>query len=178
MHFSSRPLITAVACLGILMASPALADLKIGDKAPDFKLKAATNGTVGDFSLQDALKSGPVVVYFYPKAFTSGCSMEAHEFSEAIDKFKAKHVTVLGVSTDAIATLQKFSSETCQGKFPVAADTDGKVTTAYDAKMGMMNMANRISYVVGTDGKITFVHNDGDASTHVSSLLTAVGAGQ
>jgi peroxiredoxin len=173
----SRILTLGAATLAIVAASPSLAALKVGDKAPDFKLASATNGDEKDFSLKDALKSGPVVVYFYPKAFTGGCSLEAHQFSEAIDKFKAKHVTVIGVSTDNIDTLKKFSSSTCQGKFPVAADTDAKVAAAYDAKMGAMNMANRISYVVDQNGKISFVHDSGDASTHVSSLLAAVGAG-
>ena len=94
-----------------LLASPAFAALKVGDKAPGFSIPVATNGVVSTFSLQDALKSGPVVVYFYPKAFTGGCSLEAHQFSEAIPKFEAKHVTVVGVSTDEIGTLQKFSKE-------------------------------------------------------------------
>ena len=157
-----------------LVASPAFAALKVGDKAPGFSIPVATNGVVSTFSLQDALKSGPVVVYFYPKAFTGGCSLEAHQFSEAIPKFEAKHVTVVGVSTDEIGTLQKFSKEVCQGKFPVGADTKAVVTKAYDAQMGTMNMSNRISYVVGTDGKIAFVHD----STHVSTLLQAVSAGK
>ncbi len=161
----------------LAVASPALAALKVGDKAPTFTLKAATDGKVRSFSLKTALKDGPVVVYFYPKAFTGGCSLEAHQFSEAIDKFSAKHVSVIGVSTDDIGTLQKFSSADCQGKFPVAADTTAKVVTAYDAKMSDAKMANRISYVIGQDGKISFVHDSGDASTHVSALLTAVGAG-
>ena len=161
-----------------LLASPAFAALKVGDKAPGFSIPVATNGVVSTFSLQDALKSGPVVVYFYPKAFTGGCSLEAHQFSEAIPKFEAKHVTVVGVSTDENGTLQKFSKEVCQGKFPVGADTKAVVTKAYDAQMGTMNMSNRISYVVGTNGKIAFVHDSGDASTHVSTLLQAVDAGK
>ncbi|MCR6660937.1 MAG: redoxin domain-containing protein [Asticcacaulis sp.] len=169
--------LTAVAT-ATLLASPAFAALKVGDKAPGFSIPVATNGVVSTFSLQDALKSGPVVVYFYPKAFTGGCSLEAHQFSEAIPKFEAKHVTVVGVSTDEIGTLQKFSKEVCQGKFPVGADTKAVVTKAYDAQMGTMNMSNRISYVVGTDGKIAFVHDSGDASTHVSTLLQAVDAGK
>jgi len=160
------------------LASPAFAALKVGDKAPAFSIPVAKDGVVGTFTLQDALKTGPVVVYFYPKAFTGGCSLEAHQFSEAIPEFQAKHVSVVGISTDEIGTLEKFSKETCQGKFPVGADTKAVVTTAYDAKMGAMNMSNRISYVVGTDGKIAFVHDDGDASTHVSTLLKAVGAGK
>ena len=165
-----------LAAASLVVASPALAALKVGDAAPIFKRNAATNGKVDSFSLADALKSGPVVVYFYPKAFTSGCSLEAHAFSEAIDKFKARHVTVVGVSTDDVGTLKRFSEQTCQGKFTVVSDFNGDVTKAYDAQMMGMNMANRISYIVGQDGKITFVHADGDASTHVPALLKAVGA--
>lgn len=165
----------ALAACAALAAAPSFAALKVGDKAPDFKLQAATNGQVSTFSLAQALKSGPVVVYFYPKAFTSGCSLEAHEFSEAIPKFQARHVTVIGVSADDIGTLQKFSEQTCQGKFPVAADAGAKVAKAYDAQMGGMAMANRISYIVGQNGKITFVHDDMNAATHVSSLLAAIG---
>jgi len=168
----------ALTVAALAVSSPALASLKVGDKAPNFTLKAATDGKVKDFSLKAALKKGPVVVYFYPKAFTGGCSLEAHQFSEAIDKFDAKHVSVVGVSTDDIGTLQKFSSADCQGKFPVAADTTAKVAKSYDAKIPAVKMANRISYVIGQDGKIAFVHDSGDASTHVTSLLAAVGAAQ
>jgi len=170
----SHAAVSVLAFAALAFAGPSLAALKVGDKAPDFKLQAATNGAVSTFSLAKALKSGPVVVYFYPKAFTGGCSLEAHEFSEAIPQFQAKHVTVIGVSADDIATLQKFSEQTCQGKFPVAADADAKVAKEYDAKMPMMAMANRISYIVGQDGKISFVHDDMNAATHVQSLLAAI----
>ncbi|MBW8733068.1 MAG: peroxiredoxin [Asticcacaulis sp.] len=164
------------AAASLAAASPALAALKVGDAAPNFKRAAATNGKTDSFSLKAALKNGPVVVYFYPKAFTGGCSLEAHAFSEAVDKFKAKHVTVVGVSTDDVGTLKRFSAETCQGKFTVVSDLNGDVTKSYDASMMGMKMADRISYVVGQDGKIAFVHASGDASTHVPALLQAVGA--
>jgi peroxiredoxin len=168
----------AALAASLTLAAPAFAALKVGDTAPSFSIPVATDGVVSTFSLKTALQNGPVVVYFYPKAFTGGCSLEAHQFSEAIPKFEAKHVTVIGVSTDEIGTLQKFSKEVCQGKFPVGADTKAVVTKAYDAQMGTMNMSNRISYVVGTDGKIAFVHDSGDAATHVSTLLQAVSAGK
>ncbi len=168
----------AALAASLTLAAPAFAALKVGDTAPSFSIPVATDGVVSTFSLKTALQNGPVVVYFYPKAFTGGCSLEAHQFSEAIPKFEAKHVTVIGVSTDEIGTLQKFSKEVCQGKFPVGADTKAVVTRAYDAQMGTMNMSNRISYVVGTDGKIAFVHDSGDAATHVSTLLQAVSAGK
>ncbi len=163
--------------LALALASPAFAALKVGDAAPDFKLAAATDGNVKNFTLKAALKKGPVVVYFYPKAFTQGCSLEAHEFSVAMPKFKAKHVTVVGISADNIDVLKDFSKKTCAGQFPVAADTDTAVATSYDAKIPDKPMASRVSYVVGKDGKIAFVHDDRDAATHVSSLLAAVGAG-
>jgi len=165
-----------LAAASLAAASPALAALKVGDPAPMFKRNAATKGHSDSFSLKAALKEGPVVVYFYPKAFTGGCSLEAHAFSEAVDKFKAKHVTVVGVSTDDVATLKRFSEQTCQGKFTVVSDFNGDVTKSYDAGIPGLKMANRVSYVVNPDGKIAFVHADGDASTHVPALLKAVGA--
>lgn len=166
----------AIAAASLALASPALAALKVGDKAPDFMLKAANNGKVSDFSLKSALKSGPVIVYFYPKAFTGGCSLEARQFSTNIDKFAAKKVRVIGLSADSIDTLTKFSTADCQGKFPVAADASAKVAEAYDAKIKGIPMAGRVSYVVGKDGRIAFVHDSGDATTHVPALLAAVGA--
>lgn len=167
----------ALAAAGLLAASPALAELKVGAKAPDFQLPSATNGVEKTFSLKAALKNGPVVVYFYPKAFTGGCSLEARAFSEAMPKFKARHVTVVGVSTDNIDILKDFSKKDCAGAFPVAADPHQIASIQYDAKTNGAVMANRISYVIGKDGRIAFVHVDGDASTHVPALLAAVGAG-
>lgn len=158
----------------LAVALPAAAALKVGDKAPDFSLPAATNGKVATFSLKSALRKGPVVVYFYPKAFTTGCSLEAHEFSEAMPKFKARHVTVIGVSGDDIDTLKTFSKQTCQGKFPVAADPHMEAAIQYQAKIPFKPMATRVSYVVDRHGRIAYVHEDMEAKTHVSSLLDAV----
>ena len=169
--------LAVAAALALMTSATAFAALKVGDTAPDFQLPSALNGHVSTFSLKAALKKGPVVVYFYPKAFTGGCSMEAHDFSEAMPKFKAKHVSVIGVSADGIDILKKFSKQTCAGKFPVAADPDQIAGIQYDAAMDTVVMDNRISYVVGKDGKIAYVHEDGDASTHVPALLEAVGAG-
>ncbi|MGZ3304522.1 MAG: peroxiredoxin [Asticcacaulis sp.] len=167
-------LAAAIMAAPVLLAHPAAAALKVGDKAPDFSLPAATNGHVKTFSLKAALRHGPVVVYFYPKAFTSGCSLEAHEFSEAMPQFKARHASVIGVSGDDVDTLKKFSKETCAGKFPVAADPDMVASIQYDAKIPFRPMATRVSYVIDRKGIITFVHEDADASTHVKSLLEAV----
>ncbi len=164
------------ASLGLMaaLAQPAAAALKVGDKAPDFSLPAATDGKVKTFSLRQALKRGPVVLYFYPKAFTSGCSLEAHEFSQAIGQFKARHVTVVGVSADDIDTLKKFSVQTCAGKFPVVADPDLVAGIQYDAKIPFKAMATRVSYVIDRHDRIAFVHQDPNAETHVASLLEAV----
>ena len=165
----------AAAVLALMASTPAFAALKVGAKAPDFQLPSATDGKESTFSLKAALKKGPVVVYFYPKAFTGGCSLEARAFSEAMPKFKAKHVTVVGVSTDNIDVLKDFSKKDCAGKFPVAADPHQVASIQYDAKIGGAVMANRISYVISKDGRIAYVHQDGDASTHVPALLAAVG---
>jgi thioredoxin-dependent peroxiredoxin len=173
-----RSALVILSVAGLAAATPSLAALKVGDKAPNFTAPAATDGNVSTFSLKDALKNGPVVVYFYPKAFTGGCSLEARQFSEAIPQFQAKHVTVIGMSTDGIDVLKDFSKKDCAGKFPVGSDVNVAVTKAYDAQMGTMNMSNRISYVISKDGRIAFVHDSGDASTHVAALLQAVGAGK
>lgn len=170
-----RSLLT-VATLIVLssgLTSPALAALKVGDKAPEFAVKAATNGKVHDFSLRKALKNGPVIVYFYPKAFTGGCSLEARQFSESMDKFTARHISVVGLSADDVPTLQKFSTADCGGKFPVGSDKSAKIAESYDAKIPAIPMSGRVSYIIGRDGKIAFVHDSKDASTHVSSLLAA-----
>jgi len=162
------------AVLGCLAAAPAQAALAVGASAPDFSTEASQGGKVFSFSLAEALKKGPVVLYFYPKSFTKGCTIEAHEFAEATDKFAGYGATVIGVSHDDIATQQKFSTEECRNKFAVAADPDGKVIAAYDAKMPVLAMSNRISYVITPDHKIAFVHSDMSPDQHVSLTLAAV----
>jgi peroxiredoxin Q/BCP len=127
--------------IGALLASaiafPASAGLKQGDKAPDFNTKASLAGKSFDFSLKDALKKGPVVVYFYPAAFTGGCNAEAHAFAESADKFSAAHATIIGVSGDSIERLNAFSADPqyCAGKFPVASDADGSIGKSFDLKV-------------------------------------------
>lgn len=127
-----RLTIAAVLAAGAMTAA-ASAALSVGAKAPDFSLQASLGGNVYTFKLADALKQGPVVLYFYPAAFTKGCTMEAHDFADAIDKYKALGATVIGVSHDPIDKLQKFSTSECRSKFPVAADTDETVIKEYDA---------------------------------------------
>src|SRR5512139_1742641 len=115
---------TTVAIICAMAAIPALAALKPGEKAPDFSAQASLGGSVFAFSLADALKRGPVVLYFYPAAFTEGCTIEAHDFAEATDAYRALGATVIGVSHDNIDTLKKFSVSECRSKFAVAADGD------------------------------------------------------
>lgn len=158
----------------VLALAPAEAALAVGASAPDFTAQASLGGKVFSFSLNEALKKGPVVLYFYPKSFTKGCTIEAHEFAEATDKFASLGATVIGVSHDDIATQQKFSTEECRNKFAVAADADGKVIAAYDAKMGDMAMSNRISYVITPDHKVALVHSDMKPDQHVSLTMAAV----
>ena len=162
--------------LGCLMASPALAALKQGDKAPEFTAPASLGGKVFNFSMKDALKKGPVVLYFYPAAFTPGCTLEAHEFADAMDDFKKLHATVIGVSRDDIDKLNKFSVSECRSKFPVAADGDGKITAAYDAalKFGPKEVSNRTSYVISKEGKVAYEYTSLDPSKHVTNTMDAV----
>ena len=154
---------------------PALAALKVGDQAPDFQAQAVMDGKVAPFSLASTLQKGPVVLYFYPKAFTPGCTLEAHSFAAAVDQFKALGATVIGVSHDDLDQLGKFSVSECQGKFPVATDPDQHIMKAYDAVMpGKPELANRTSYVIAPDGKILYTYTDLKADLHVANALSAL----
>src|ERR1700744_5914730 len=126
----------AVLLTGIATPHPPAA-LKAGDSAPAFATQASLAGKTFDFSLKKALKKGPVVVYFYPAAYTKGCDIEAHTFAEIKEKFDAAGATIIGVSNDKIARLNQFSAdpEYCAGKFPVASDADGKIAASYDLKV-------------------------------------------
>ncbi len=157
------------------LALPAFAALKPGAAAPDFVAQASLGGKEFSFSLAEALKKGPVVLYFYPAAFTPGCTVEAHEFAEAIEKYSALGASVIGVSSDDIATLHKFSVSECRSKFPVAADGDQKITKAYDAVLARKpEYANRTSYVIAPDGRILYEYTDLDPSIHVENTLDAL----
>lgn len=170
-----------VAALALLscctLATPSFAALKPGDAAPDFTAKAAVGGEEFTFSLATALKKGPVVLYFFPKAFTSGCTAEAHEFAEAAASFSAAGATLIGMSADSIDTLHKFSTQECSAKFPVAADPDLKVIKAYDSaliRVGSAGIADRISYVIAPDGKVVYAYSDRNPDKHVENTLAAV----
>jgi peroxiredoxin len=166
--------------LALLMSTltpPAFAALEVGDPAPDFTTQASLGGKEFTFRLSEALKSGPVVVYFYPAAFTQGCTVEAHNFAEAMPKYQALGASVIGVSTDDIATLNKFSVSECRGKFPVASDADHAIMKAYDAVLlWKTNYANRISYVVSPEGRIAYRYSAMNPDKHVENTLAAVKA--
>ena len=163
------------ALLAALLIPAAHAALGIGAPAPDFSADAAVGGQAFRFHLADALKNGPVMLYFYPKAFTSGCTVEAHQFAEASDRFKALGATVIGMSNDDIDTLKKFSVEACRNKFAVAADAGAKVMKDYDAALKLLpGMADRVSYLIGSDGKIAAVHASMSPEGHIDAMLKAV----
>ena len=133
------------------MATPAAAQLKAGATAPDFTAPAYLAGQPFTYKLSDALKKGPVVVYFFPAAHTQGCNVEAHLFSEAIDQFKAANATVIGVTAGNLDQLADFSKETehCGGKFPVASDPGAKIAKSYDATLMVRpGWSSRTSYVI------------------------------
>lgn len=150
------------------------AALSVGARAPDFAAPAALAGKEFAFSLADALKKGPVVVYFYPKSFTKVCTEEAHLFAEAAPEMQRLGAGLIGVSADGIDTQKEFSSKECRDAFPVAADPDAKVIAAYDAKMPVVTYAKRISYVVAQDGRIVSVVEDSGAQAHVDGALAAL----
>ncbi|MDQ6931290.1 MAG: peroxiredoxin [Candidatus Eremiobacteraeota bacterium] len=157
--------------------APASAALKIGDAAPVFETQASLGGKVFDFSLADALKRGPVVLYFYPAAFTKGCTIEAHDFAEAIDKYTALGATVIGVSHDNIDTLNKFSVSECRSKFAVAADPQLTVAKQYDAILKLdPKYADRTSYVISQDAKIVYQYTSLNPDQHVQNTLAALQA--
>lgn len=169
-------LILSFVLIGIL-PSIAKADLTVGTVAPLFSTKAAQGGEEVTFKLADALSQGPVVVYFYPKSFTSVCTLEAHLFAEAMPEFEKLGSSVIGVSTDTIETQKEFSREACRDKFPVAADPDGDIVKSYDAagwELGGSVYASRTSYVITPDGKIASVLTASDAGSHIESALKFV----
>jgi len=168
------PIVTA---LLLAAASPAAATLTAGAHAPDFTTRGAIAGKVVSVHLAAQLKKGPVVLYFFPAAFTGGCNAEAHAFAEAIPQFRKAGATVIGMSADDVPTLQRFSSEKCAGQFAVAS-AGPAVVKGYDVALGRQvqgrNVTSRTSYVIGRDGRVSFVHDDLNASEHVSLTLAAV----
>jgi peroxiredoxin len=176
------------------LALPAMAALKTGASAPDFSAPASVAGKDYEFSLEDALKKGPVVVYFYPSAYTGGCNIEAHTFAINMDKFAAAGTSVVGVSHDSIARLNDYSAdpEYCAGKFPVASDPDGAIAKSFDLKVmdkqaGAKDtrgididhaFTERTTFVIAPDRKIVAVFSSADdkisPADHVTKSLEAV----
>jgi len=165
------------ACL-FLIPFDAHAALRVGEKAPDFTVQASVGGKEFTFSLADSLKNGPVVVYFYPKSFTKGCTIEAHEFADAADRFAALRASLIGVSADGIDIQKQFSTMECRDKFPVAADPDMTVIRAYDAVMtslpGKTDIADRISYVIAPDRTVLYTFTALAPDQHVENTLEIV----
>jgi len=166
-----------IAALALPLAA-AQAALNPGDKAPAFATQAALGGKEFGFNLAEALKKGPVVLYFFPKVFTSGCTVEAHEFAEATDDFAKMGATVIGMSADPIDEVKKFSVEECRNKFAVGVATPAMVK-GYDVALvmaGLTNRTNRTSYVIAPDGRIIFAYTALNPAGHVSGTMDAVKA--
>jgi peroxiredoxin len=158
------------------MALPAQAALPVGAKAPDFVTTGAVGGKPFKVHLKRELRKGPLVLYFFPKAFTQGCTLEAHAFSENMAEFKKAGAQVIGMSADDLPTLKRFSVEACRSAFPVATASPATIK-AYDVVLKQKpGLTDRTSYVIDRTGKVVFVHSDLDWSAHVAKTLAAVKA--
>ena len=168
-----------LAAAALALPTAASAELATGAKAPGFTARGAIAGKVFSLSLATALKRGPVVLYFYPKAFTQGCTLEANAFAEASGEFRKAGASVIGMSNDDLPTLQRFSTEECRDKFAVASATPA-IVKAYDVDLvrdgKSTGLTKRTSYVIGQDGRVRFVHSDMDYKDHVRLTLEAVRA--
>jgi thioredoxin-dependent peroxiredoxin len=174
-----KRLITLVAGLVAtgLLAAPANAALTVGALAPDFSAQATQAGKQFPFRLSDALKKGPVVLYFFPAAFTPGCTIEAHEFAEASGDYRKLGATLIGLTAGNIDRLNAFSVSECRSKFPVAADPHAVIAKSYGATLAVYpGFSDRTSYVITPDGKVAFVYSDSNPDQHVSKTLDAVKA--
>jgi peroxiredoxin Q/BCP len=180
--------------LAALLSLPLLAALKVADTAPDFSAQASLAGKEFHFSLKNALKKGPAVVYFYPSAYTKGCDLEAHTFAENKEKFDAAGATIIGVSADSIERLNAFSADPsyCAGKFPVASDPDHKIADSYNLKVSAgragfkdvrgveigHDFFERTTFVIGKDHKIIATLSSADdkltPDQHVTKALEIV----
>jgi peroxiredoxin len=163
----------------MLAAAPVAAALPIGAKAPDFRTMGALGGKPFRLHLAEQLRSGPVVLYFYPKAFTKGCTLEAKAFADAMPQFRAAGARVIGMSADDLPTLERFSTEACRNVFPVATASKATIKD-YDVSMPLVGsvstMTNRTSYVIAKSGRIVMVHSELDWKDHVARTLAAVQA--
>ena len=173
-----RLALAAASFAALVAAGAAQASLPVGAVAPEFTAKGALAGKELDFDLQKQLKKGPVVLYFFPAAFTSGCTLEAHAFSDATDDFKKAGATIVGITGGNVDRVAEFSKVECRDKFAVLADPGLAISKTYDAKSSFMghDISARTSYVIGRDGKVTFIHSDMNPSKHVELTLAAVKA--
>ncbi|MBR0553204.1 redoxin domain-containing protein [Sphingomonadaceae bacterium LXI357] len=171
-----------LAALALPLAAPAYAALNEGARAPDFTTDGAIAGKSFHLHLAEQLKKGPVVLYFFPAAFTGGCNAEAKAFAQSIDKFKAAGATVIGMSADSVPQLKKFSTAHCAGKFAVA-NASPKVIADYDVSLGQTfktpegverAVTDRTSYVIAPDGTIIYAHSDMSPAGHITGTLAAV----
>jgi peroxiredoxin len=166
-------LAAATLCL-FLLSSPSIAALLSGTKAPDFVTAGSVGGKEFKLHLKEQLRKGPVVLYFFPKAFTEGCTLEARAFSQAMPEFKKAGAQVIGMSADDLSTLKRFSKEECRDAFPVATATP-EVVRAYDVVLKQKpSLTSRTSYVIARDGRIVMVHDDLKWNEHVAKTLAAV----
>ena len=165
-------------CLLTLGSTGARSELSVGSSAPAFSISAALGGKDIVFNLAESLIKGPVVVYFYPKSFTSVCTEEARLFAEAMTEFESLGASVIGISTDTVDTQREFSRLECRDKFPVGADPGGAVVRAYDAARVTPSriMASRTSYVITPDSKIHSAHTASDAESHIQFALKSIRA--
>ena len=172
-----RHVLALAAAFSLTLAAPAGATLAVGAKAPDFTTRGAIAGKVVNVNLARQLKNGPVVLYFFPAAFTAGCNAEARAFAENIDKFRAAGATVIGMSADSVEDLTKFSAAECAGRFAVAS-AGPRVVSGYDVALGRQvkgrDATRRTSYVIDRTGRIAFVHDDMSAERHVALTRDAV----
>lgn len=170
-----RPAVLAFIAAMAIAATPAAAALAPGDRAPDFSVDGAVAGKAIHVHLAALLKRGPVVLYFFPAAFTGGCNAEAHAFAESVADFRAAGATVIGMSADNVADLKRFSAAECAGKFAVTS-ADPALLARYKVTLSMKGrtLASRTSYVIARDGSVAFVHDDMSPAEHVASTLAAV----
>ncbi|HSZ53049.1 MAG TPA: peroxiredoxin [Caulobacteraceae bacterium] len=168
-----KKLIAAAALAG-LIAGPALAALKEGENAPQFTANAFVGGKPFTFNLDNALKKGPVVLYFFPAAFTKGCTIEAHEFADAAEQYHKLGATLIGITAGNVDRVGEFSTVECRAKFPVAADPGAKIAETYHSKMAVLPYSERTSYVIVPDGKVILTYTDMAPDQHVSKTLDAV----
>ena len=170
-----RRFVTTWALATAMLPMLSHAALDVGDSAPDFSTQAAQAGKQFQFSLSAALARGPVVLYFFPAAFSEGCSIEAHNFAEAIGQYEAFGATVVGVSRDDIGVLSRFSVQACNGKFAVASDESLAIARSFDAVMQQRpDYANRVSYVIAPSGKVVYSYLSLNPARHVQNTLAAL----